>query len=218
MKLYSTHTPNSRKVLAVVYALDLDVEVQYLDLMKGEQKSPDYLSINPNGKAPALVDDDFELWESNAIMQYLADTYGNGNDIYPNSQKIRADIARWQHWELAHYNRAAGVLVWEVFIKPTFNMGEPSQELIHIAKEDFHNCAAVLDAQLENRNYILGDSLTLADFSVASFAAMYGPAQISIDKYKNVGSWLHRLDSIPAWAKSAPPMQNEEAGNDSKVA
>ncbi|WP_253815910.1 glutathione S-transferase family protein [Vibrio coralliilyticus] len=87
MKLYAiVGSPNSRKVLAVINHLGLDIEIEYLDLFSGEHKQPEYVSLNPNAMVPTLVDGDVSLWESNAIIQYLAENSGI-NDLYPMSSK-----------------------------------------------------------------------------------------------------------------------------------
>jgi len=78
MKLYAiVGSPNSRKVLSVINHLQIDVEVEYLDLSQGDHKTPSYVALNPNGMVPTLVDGDLKLWESNAIIQYLADKAGD---------------------------------------------------------------------------------------------------------------------------------------------
>ena len=103
MKLYCfPPSSNSRKVLAVVRQLGIDVETEIVDLSAGAQRRPEYLAIEPSGRTPALVDGDFRLGESNAIMQYLAATAPQ-NGLWPRDERMRADISRWQCWQLAHW-------------------------------------------------------------------------------------------------------------------
>ncbi|CAA0099509.1 Glutathione S-transferase GstB [BD1-7 clade bacterium] len=98
MKLYTiVGSPNSRKVLAVIDHIGLDVEVEYLDLAAGDTQQPGYMALNPNAMVPTLVDGDLTLWESNAIIQYIADKAG-ADELYPKDLAQRADIARWQCW------------------------------------------------------------------------------------------------------------------------
>ena len=96
-------SPNSRKVEAVIDHLGLEVEIVRHDF-RGGLRSPDYLALNPNAKVPTLVDGTFVLWESNAIMQYLADKVGS-DSLFPRDPRTRADIVRWQCWELVHFNQ-----------------------------------------------------------------------------------------------------------------
>jgi DNA-binding transcriptional ArsR family regulator len=92
----SAISPNCRKVLAVANRTGTALEKVNVDLLKGEQRKPEFLAVNPMGRVPVLVDGDFRLWESNAIMQYLAGRAKS--DLWPDDPRARADIARWQFW------------------------------------------------------------------------------------------------------------------------
>ncbi len=101
MKLYAiAGSPNSRKVLAVAHHTGIEVDVEYLDLFEGDTSKPAYQALNPNAMAPTLVDGDFKLWGSNAINQYLAEK-STDETLFPREISQRADIVRWQSWELA---------------------------------------------------------------------------------------------------------------------
>ena len=98
MKLHLLQgSPNCRKTMATAYHLSSDVEMHFMELTSGETKSAEFLAINPNGLTPTLEDGDFKLWESEAVMQYLADC-GGGNTLHPRDPKTRADISRWRFW------------------------------------------------------------------------------------------------------------------------
>ena len=99
MKVYADPiTVNCRKVLAGLDLIGAPFERVHVDYFKGEQKEAAYTAINPNAALPAMVDGDFVLWESNAILQYAADKVGN-DACYPRDLKTRADINRWLLWE-----------------------------------------------------------------------------------------------------------------------
>ena len=120
MKLYAiVGSPNSRKTLAVIGHTGIDVDIEYLDLFNGDNQQPSYTAINPNAMVPTLVDGDLKLWESNAINQYLADKAGD-ELLFSKNLSQRADIVRWQCWELAHFNQAFGTLAFESVAKPKF--------------------------------------------------------------------------------------------------
>ena len=111
MKLYfHPKSPNATAVLAVSYEFGIALDLQEVNLPGGEQRQSAFLKINPNGKVPALEDGDFVLWESGAIMQYLA-AQKPGNNLWPADNRVRADITRWQLWRLGEWSRGAGTVV-----------------------------------------------------------------------------------------------------------
>lgn len=209
MKLYAiVGSPNSRKVLSVIHHLGLDVEVEYLDLFQGHHKTPEYLAINPNGMVPALVDGDLKLWESNAIIQYLADKVGD-DSLFPSEPKQRANIVRWLCWELAHFNHAFGTLAFEAIAKPGF-MDLPSNEAImNWAKENLTRFAPVLEAHLKDRQYMSGESVTLADYAMIHIDFFKNTVPFDWSPYPNVNAYFERMRQNPHWLATAP--ENTEA-------
>jgi len=137
-------SPNSRKVLALAAHLGIAHETELVDLTKGESRKPEFLKLNPTGRTPVLVDGDFVLWESNAILQYLAASKPSA--LWPEDARSRADIMRWQSWQLAHWGVACGILVWEKLVKKLLNAGNPDANEVKRGEEMFHKEAAVLDA------------------------------------------------------------------------
>src|ERR1700687_3089085 len=104
MKLYGfPPSPNTWQIRALAAYLGVPLEFELVDLTKGGSRTPAFLAINPTGRTPALVDGDFKLWETLAIMQYVASKKPNA--LWPSDARIRADITRWQSWHLAHWNR-----------------------------------------------------------------------------------------------------------------
>ena len=95
-------TVNCKKVLSGLALMGADYELVHVDYFKGEQKEQPFITLNPNASVPAMVDDGFVLWESNAILQYAADKIGN-DKAYPKDLKTRTDINRWLLWEAAHW-------------------------------------------------------------------------------------------------------------------
>ena len=107
MRLYTfTITPNNRKVEAFVRHYGLPVEVHHVSFKDRETHTPEYLAINPMGRVPALVDGDFRLWESNAILAYLATVFPQTRAL-PTDARGRADVDRWLHWQSCHLTPAA---------------------------------------------------------------------------------------------------------------
>src|SRR5579859_7300402 len=141
-------SPGVRAVLVTAAHLEISLECQLIDAMAGEQSSPNYLAINPNGLFPVLIDEDFVLWETVPIMQYIA-AKRPGNALWPSDERRRADICRWQCWSLAHWSPALRVYIFENYFKKLRGMGEPDPQAIQNGSPNFHRFARVLNDQLE---------------------------------------------------------------------
>lgn len=204
MKVYHfPPSPNSRRVLAVIYHLGLEAELELVDLPKGEQMREAFLRLNPNHMIPVLEDGDFVLWESNAIMQYLT-SKRPGNTLWPSDPKVQANISRWQCWQLGHWGAACGILIYERLVKKMFDLGPPDPAEIAKAEERFHRFADVLNRYLEGRTWLVGDSVTLADFSVGSLLDLTDAAKYPIEPYGEIQRWYTGLQVLNAWKRSAP--------------
>jgi glutathione S-transferase len=204
MKLHTTPgSPNGRKVQAVILHLKLDVEVQHYDFFKGELRTPEYLALNPNGTVPTLVDGDFVLWESNAIMQYLADKAGD-TLLFPRDLRTRADVVRWQCWELTHFNKALGMLAFETVAKPRNQAGPADPTRVELARMELARYAPVLDAHMARREYIVGDGLTIADYSMLALEAYRTLVPFDFDVYRNLNGYFDHVRTVDAWQRSAP--------------
>ena len=195
-------SPNCRKVDAVAKQLGVELTAKIVDVTKGENRTPAYLAINPNGLVPALIDGDVRLWESNAIQCYVAGKVDS--DMWPKTN-ARYDIMRWQSWELAHFGAAARQLIRERVLKPLLGQGQPDAARCEQEEAQFKRFAAVLDAQLKGKRFIVGDTLTLADFCVASTLTYAQPAKLPIADFGNVRRWFAALDEQPGWRASTPP-------------
>lgn len=204
MKLYYVvGSPNCRKVHAVINHLGLNVDMEYRDFFTDELHSPEYLAVNPNGMVPALQDDDLILWESNAIMQYLAD--GADDDrLLSRDRKARADVLRWQSWELAHFNKALGVLSFEFVAKPSFMGMAPDTGAVSWSTRELARFAPVLDRALEGRDYLVGDGVTLADYSMIHLEGFKDAVPFDWTPYANLNAYFRRVAAIPHWANTAP--------------
>ena len=205
MKLYHfPPSPNSRRVLAVAYHLGLDPELIELSLLRGEHMNPDFVALNPNHKIPVFIDDDgFTLWESTAIMLYLA-SKESGHTLYSDDIKVQANINKWLYWNIAHWSPACGVYVYEYLFKNFLNLGEPDPDELKKGDELFLRFAEVLDGHLNDRKWLVGDDVTLADYAVASFLDHIESAHMPIDNFKQIQRWYANIESLEAWQKSAP--------------
>lgn len=199
-------SPNGRKVLAVAHHLALNPEIKIVDLLKREQKAPDFMAINPNGKNPALTDGDLRLWESNAILQYMSDKYGSSR-LWGSDARTRADVSRWMFWESAEWLPSVAPFVFENMVKQVFTPGTPPDpESIRRASDRFHPAATVLNQQLGRAPFVCGPELTLADFSLAAPLTYWQQGKVPLEGYENIMAWSARMNQVPAWQKTAPQL------------
>lgn len=207
MKLHAIRAShNCRRVLATASQLGIELEVVEPSLPSGDLRKPEYLALNPMGKVPTLeLDGGGSLWESNAIMHYLA-SLKPGNALWPEDGLKRAEIARWQFWDANHLSTGTAPLAFQRLFKPMFLKQQPDEAVVEKAIKAFDTYAPVLNGQLEGKRYIIGDDLTLADFSVGASFTYAGPAGAPLDSYPHIKAWLGRLDELPAWKASAPQM------------
>jgi len=205
MKLYHfPPSPNSRRVLAVAYHLGLDPELIDVSIPKGEQMNSDFVALNPNHKIPTFIDDDgFTLWESTAIMQYLAKRE-SGHTLYSDDIKVQADINKWLAWNISHWSPSCGVYVFEYLVKNFLNLGDPDLDALKKSDELFLRFGEVLDDHLSDREWLVGDNVTLADYAVASFLEHAEVAHMPIGEFKQIQGWYADIESLEAWQKSAP--------------
>ena len=202
MKLYmNALSPNVRRVRLTAAVLGLQLEEIKVDLAKGEQRSPEYLALNPNGAIPVLVDGDFVLTESRAIMQYLASKKPEAG-LVPRDEAARADVTRWQFWDAAHFSPQLGTITFEKIVKPRIGMGEPDTRRIDEALANFRRFAAVLNKRLDGRAYVVGTSLTVADLTLASSLMYEKQVDLPLSEFPSVAAWLSRITELDAWKHS----------------
>lgn len=204
MKLYlNPLSPNVRRVRLTAAVLGLQLEEKKLDFAKGEHKNPEYLALNPNGAVPTLVDGDFVLTESRAIMQYLASKKPESG-LLPRDEQQRADVTRWQFWDSSHFSPQLGTLVFEKILKAMMGMGEPDQRKVDDALAGFRRFGAVLNKRLEGKQYIVGNAMTVADLTIASSLMYAKQTEAPLGEFPNVQSLFNRISDMEAWKKTNP--------------
>ena len=202
MKLYYCDVLSPRKACAVAKYLKLPIDYVYIDLSKGAQRKPDYLALNPNGKVPTLVDGEEIVREADSIICYLSDKAGA--DLWPRDPRRQLDVIGWFSWNAQHFTRATGSLYFEHIIKARFGIGAPDPAEVSKALTDFRRYAAVLNDHLKGRKWLVGDGLTVADFSVAVTLPYAGPANIPLDEFAEVRRWHDQLNALDAWREPFP--------------
>jgi glutathione S-transferase len=189
MRLYSfTITPNNRKVEAFVRHFDLPVEIHHVSFKDRETQSPEYLAINPMARVPALTDGDFRLWESNAILTYLATMFPETKAL-PTDPRGRADADRWLHWQSCHLMPAMGAL-----------MASAEKDVSAVTP-----LLKVLDQQLQGREYVLGQ-LSVVDFAISAYLITRMGRKLDYSGCPNVAAWLARVESLKGFVETQVKM------------
>ena len=203
MQLY--HHPLSSNSRRVTMAADhLGVALDLVEINLGSAGDRRRLEeMNPNSKVPVLVDKDFVLWESCAIMQYLADRRP-GQTVYPQAPVARADVHRWMSWAGQHFSPAVGVLTWENIWKRIVTGAGPDPVELARGAADLHRAAAGADAHLAPRRWRVGDAVTLADYAVAAPLMYLEQARLPLEGYPHLIAWFARVQELPAWRHTTP--------------
>ena len=200
MKIYIF--PPSGRVIAIVALrshLALDCELHPIDLGSGDHLTPHYLALNPNHKMPALEDDDFVLWESNAILFYLA-SKRTESGLWPSDSKSQAEVLRWLAWESAHWDaESIGMVSFEKSSKAVLGLGLPDAAFIARGEQNFARFAAALDASLTGKTWLVGERLTIADFSVGGLVPSAERFGLPIKDFPEIVRWYSWLEALPSW-------------------
>jgi glutathione S-transferase len=203
MKIYWIKAQAPRRVLALVKHLGIEAELVAIDLKAGGLKAPDYVALNPNMKAPTLVDGDLVLWEASAIMAHLC--IKAGSDMWPaHNPAEQVEVLRWLSWNDNHWVSAVGPFYFEHVVKATFGLGPPQREALPSKLPDLLKYAKVLDGHLAGRDYAACGRLTIADFQLASMATYWRESEMPMEAFPNIVRWIDSLMRIPAWADPWP--------------
>jgi len=201
MQLYYFDFLAPRRAVAFAKHINAPVEYVRVDFAKGQNKSPEYLALNPLGRVPTLVDGDLVLWEADAIMCHLARKLAP--ELWPQDERL-IEIVRWMSWNNQHFNRWGGELYFQQIIKPRFRIGDPDPAAIAEAQKFWRNYAGLLDNHLKSREWLVGKDLSVADFAVAAALPWAEPAAVPIAEFPEIGRWYAQLEALPAWRDPYP--------------
>ncbi len=193
--LYTAATPNGWKVSIALEALEIPYQVESVDLTAGDQKNEAFLALNPNGRIPVIVDharDDFVLFESGAILWYLAE---RAQQLIPTDVAQRALCHQWLMFQMS----AIGPMMGQLNV---FRRYFPTQ--IPQAIERYHNeterLFGVLESILEDKLYIL-DEHSVADIALWSWIYTHRWSGVDLEAFSHLLSWKRRLRSRPAYRR-----------------
>lgn len=187
-----------RRVTSAAAAMGVAIERVNIDLFKGESHTPEFLELNPHGLSPVMVDGDFVLYEASAINLYLAEKAGS--DLAGATTRERYEILQWMFWSGEQWRVFATLTFDEVLAKRFLGL-PPDEAIVQLAFAKIRAAAAVLDAHLADRPFIVGDRLTLADFDIAGPFSQNERTKIPLNEFPNLVAWQQRLlNTAPSWA------------------
>ena len=193
IRLYTWSTPNGVKVSIALEEFGLDYEVIPIDIGNDEQFAPEFLAISPNNKIPAIVDGDVSLFESGAILLYLA--HKTGRLAPPEGSIEYFRMLQWLMWQMAHFGPMLGQV--HHFLK--FNPGK-SEYAEHRYYQEALRLYRVLNSRLEGRDYI-ADEFSIVDIATWPWASRFEFQQIDLDDFPNVERWYLALAERPAFQR-----------------
>jgi glutathione S-transferase len=203
--LYHSPMSSSSRVVWALEELGIPYERVRLHLDKNEQKAPDYLKINPNGKVPALVDGEVKIFESIAIVLHLGERYGVDKGLWPAPLSAeRAEALSWTIWSTTEVQPAVVSYVMHTGERRfSFSKEQRHQPTVQMAKKSWEDTTSILDDRLGGREWLVGGRFTFADLalgSVMGFATMM--AGLSLDGRANVQAWTARCQQRPAFGRA----------------
>ena len=190
--LYTSPTPNGRKISVMLEEIGLDYTVHDINLGEQEQKRPEFLAMNPNGRIPVIVDrdnDDFVVFESGAILIYLAEKTGQ---LLPTEEKARSRVMQWLMFQMGGLGPMMGQA--NVFYR---YFDEKIPAAIDRYQHESLRLLTVLDQQLAGQEFLC-DEYSIADIANWCWATSHGWSGIDIDGLDHLDAWLNRIEARPA--------------------
>lgn len=190
--LYTAPTPNGHKASILLEELGVPYKVIPVDLMKGDQRRPEYTALNPNARIPTIVDrenGDFAVFESGAILIYLAEKYGQ---FLPKDARGRSEVIQWVMWQMGGLGPMQGQA--NVFFR---YFPEKIQPAIDRYQNETRRLYKVLDQRLQGRDYLCGD-YSIADIACFPWVHIHKWAGVEIEDLPNLHAWRGRIRSRPA--------------------
>jgi len=206
IELYTAATPNGHKISIALEELGLEYRVHALDLSAQEQKTAEFLAINPNGRIPAIIDrdnDDFAVFESGAILIYLAEKTGR---LLPTDLKARSRTLQWLMFQMGGVGPMLGQA--NVFYR---YFPEKIPAAIERYQHEGRRLFEVLNTQLSHHRYLSGDEYSIADIATWPWVRIHDWSGVSVDGLEHLQRWLDELAARPACQKGIeiPPRREQ---------
>ncbi len=194
--LYTAATMNGYKPVLFLEEAGVPYDLTFIDFAKKEQKAPDYVKLNPNGRIPTIVDrgnEDFPVFESGAILWYLAEKYDR---FLPGDPKAKSETLQWLMVQMGGSGPMMGQAMYFQRIAAPNGQEEPFSIKRYV--DESRRLLEVLNTRLEGRDWLAGDDYTIADMATYPWARAYVWAKVSVDGLDHLNARLERIDARPA--------------------
>lgn len=197
LKLYDhIESQNGYKVRLTLSQLKIDYEWIPVDLVNKEQKQDWFLKLNPNGKVPTLVDDDFSIWESNAILLYLGRKY-SPNNLMPQDIKKLGVMLEWIMFEATTLSKnISGARFLTKYMPPE----KLNKDELNKYRKDARRALKIIDEHLSKNNFFAGD-YSMADISCYCQIFVASEGEVSLSEFSNIQAWMKRVQSQPGYVE-----------------
>lgn len=198
--LYTASTMNGWKPVIFLEEAEIAYELTHIDFSKKEQKSEWYRKLNPNGRIPTIVDHsnhDFRVFESGAILWYLAKKY---NKFIPKSENAQSEVLQWIMFQMAGLGPMMGQAMY--FQRIAEPQGHKDEFAIRRYVDESRRLLEVLNQQLSDKNYVVGDEYTIADMAMYPWARSYYWAKVPVDGLEHLQRWFERIGERSAIQKA----------------
>ena len=192
LKVYGDYNSgNCYKIKLMLHLLGLEYEWQSVDILNGETETPAFLAKNPNGKVPVLeLEDGTCLWESNAILNYLAD----GSEFLPTEPRLRTQVLQWQFFE--QYSHEPYIAVAR-FIQFYLGLPQARVEEYRALQKRGYKALDVMEQQLARTPYLVGEHYSIADVTLYAYTHVAHQGGFDLAAYPSIQGWLTRVASHP---------------------
>ncbi|MBT3586631.1 MAG: glutathione S-transferase family protein [Halobacteriovoraceae bacterium] len=199
-KIYGMYTPMFNKVVLVAEELGADFEVIDVDLIKGETRTPEHLKRHLFGKVPVLEHNGEFIFESNAIIRYMANV--STSNLYPSDNLKKAKVDQWMDYFTIQAGKWLTTIWFENCIAPNYFDREADQKVVAEAQEYLLEVMPKIDSHLDTNKYLAGSELSLADLNAFVLMRGYKEAKLNLDDFRNFTRWFDQIDSLESVKKT----------------